>query len=146
MSRSPGRRRPLDPDALRIATLVGNRRQRIALASFVSAVASTIWIGQAFVLATAVGDLMGAGGPPPDLLRSAGLFVVLALLRVALEAGATVMLANAAEATQLDVRSRLLKAASAASPFDAGRPHSGAIAAIIAQHVEALAPYLQRYQ
>jgi ATP-binding cassette, subfamily C, bacterial CydD len=53
--------------------------------------------------------------------------------------------ARAAEQVQLRARAHLLDAVARSSPFDARRPHSGEIAAVLTHHVDALAPYLRRY-
>jgi ATP-binding cassette, subfamily C, bacterial CydD len=47
---------------------------------------------------------------------------------------------------QLRMRARLLEAVARSSPFDVRRPHSGEIAAVVTHHVDALAPYLRRYE
>ena len=71
---------------------------------------------------------------------------MLAVSRIALDALAGHLAAQAAERVQLRARSRLLDAVARSSPFDARRPHSGEIAAVLTHHVEALAPYLRRYE
>ena len=139
-----GKRPGEDEDSAASERLGARRAGRLRFASILTAVASALWIAQSFVLAQAVGVLLGADAETAGLAPAAIAFALLAVSRIALDALAGHLAAQAAERVQLRARSRLLDAAARSSPFDARRPHSGEIAAVLTHHVEALAPYLRR--
>src|SRR5262249_27494908 len=135
-----------DLDARRLSDLARPDGRRLRLASALSTSASVLWIGQAFALGGAADTLLGkepgTGSLAPPLLA----FALRALARIALEALSGLIAARAAERVQERTRAHLLDAVARSSPFDARRPHSGEIAAVLTHHVDALAPYLGRYE
>jgi len=135
-----------DVDARRLTGLARPDRRRLLLASALSASASILWIAQAFVLARAVDDLLGKDAQTGSLMLAALAFAVLAAVRIALDALSGHIAAGASERVLLRARARLLETVARFSPFDARRPHSGEIAAVLTHHVEALAPHLRRYE
>ena len=98
------------------------------------------------MLAHAVDGLLGQDAGTASLAPAALAFALLAASRIALDALSGHIAARAAERVQLRTRARLLDAVARSSPFDARRPHSGEIAAVLTHHVDALAPYLRRYE
>jgi ATP-binding cassette, subfamily C, bacterial CydD len=135
-----------DLDARRLGDLAGADRGRLVLASVLSASASVLWIAQAFVLARAVDGLLTQDAGTASLTAPALAFALLAASRIALDAVSGHIAARASERVQLRTRARLLDAVARSSPFDAQRPHSGEVAAVLTHHVDALAPYLKRYE
>ena len=135
-----------DLDARRLSDLAGADRGRLVLASMLSAAASVLWIPQAFVLARAVDGLLTQIAGTASLTSPALAFALLAALRIALDALSGHIASRASERVQLRTRARLLDAAACSSPFNARRAHSGEIAAVLTHHVDALAPYLRRYE
>ena len=93
-----------------------------------------------------MGGLLGQDAETGSLAPAALAFALLAASRIALDALSGHIAARAAERVQLRTRARLLEAVARSSPFDARRPHSGEIAAVLTHHVDALAPYLRRYE
>ena len=141
-----GKNRQDDLDARRLGDLAWADRRRLRIASVLSASASVLWIAQAFVLARAVGGLLGGDAETASLGPAALAFALLAAARIVLDALSGHIAARASERVQLRTRARLLDAVARSSPFDARRPHSGEIAAVLTHHVDALAPYLRRYE
>ena len=135
-----------DLDARRLSDLAGADRGRLVLASLLSASASVLWIPQAFVLARAVDGLLTQVAGTANITTPALVFALLAAVRIALDALSGHIASRASERVQLRTRARLLDAVARSSPFDARRPHSGEIAAVLTHHVDALAPYLRRYE
>src|SRR5438105_1265174 len=135
-----------DLDGRRLSDLAGADRGRLVLASVLSAAASVLWIPQAFVLARAVDGLLTQVAGTASLTTPALAFALLAALRIALDALSGHIASRASERVQLRTRGRLLDAVAYSSPFDARRAHSGEIAAVLTHHVDALAPYLRRYE
>jgi ATP-binding cassette subfamily C protein CydD len=141
-----GKRLVGDEDARRLNELARAECRRLRLASILSAAASAVWIAQAFTLAQAVGALLDAEGRTVHLAHAAVAFALLALVRTAFDTLSAHITARAAERVQLGLRDRLLDAVARSSPFDARRPHSGEVAAVLTHHVDMLAPYLRRYE
>ena len=134
-----------DRDARRLDDLAWPEQFQLQVASVLSAAGGTVWIAQAFVLAHAIGDLLGNAKHDVNLTAPTLIFLLLAGVRVLCDALSGYIAAAASERVQLRVRGRLLEVVAHSSPFTAERPHSGEIAAIITHHVDALAPYLRRY-
>ncbi|WP_323769998.1 thiol reductant ABC exporter subunit CydD [Antarctobacter sp.] len=106
--------------------------------------ASLIWLAQAALIARVLADLLsGAAGLSP-VIAALGIFA-LAALRAVLDATAQRSLASAA-AAQIDaLRQEILDTETrAATPSALGS--AGAIAALIAEKLEALRPYVLRYR
>ena len=141
-----GRARHGIVDARRLSDLAGADRGRLVLASLLSASASVLWIPQAFVLARAVDGLLTQVAETANITTPALVFALLAAVRIALDALSGHIASRASERVQLRTRARLLDAVACSSPFDARRAHSGEIAAVLTHHVDALAPYLRRYE
>src|SRR5437870_356604 len=90
-----------DVDARRLSELARADRRRLLLASVLSASASALWIAQAFVLAHAVGGLLGKDAGAVSLAPAALAFALLAASRVALDALSGHIAARASERVQL---------------------------------------------
>ena len=82
-----GGKRPGEDDAARrLSGLARAERGRLRFASILTAVASALWIAQSFVLAQAVGVLLGADAETAGLAPAAIAFALLAVSRIALDA------------------------------------------------------------
>jgi ATP-binding cassette subfamily C protein CydD len=104
------------------------------------------WVAQSLILAHAIGTLIIDTLPKVSIYAEVAFFIALAVLRAGLDIYAGAIAATASERLQQSIRERLLRAVAASSPLDAKRPHSGETAAVVSQFVDALGPYLLRYQ
>jgi ATP-binding cassette, subfamily C, bacterial CydD len=134
-----------DVDLRRLDDLIGTDRWRLRVASALSAGAGVLWIAQAWVLSHAISEVIVARADASAALSAGVVFLLIAATRSGLDVLSGRMAAFAADRAQLRMRRRLLRAVARASPFDAHRPHSGEIAAIVTHHVDALGAYLRRY-
>lgn len=106
--------------------------------------AASIWLAQAALIARVLADLLAGTAGFSPLVAAIG-FVGLALLRAGLDAGSQRALSRSATAELAAHRQALLaKEARAATPSQIGG--AGAIAALMAEKLEALRPYVLRYQ
>ena len=120
-------------------------RPAIRLSSILATASSLLWVPQAWLVAAAIGTLaLDTRNLPSASLLAA--FAGLALLRTALTAWASRAAYRGAVAVKRDIREKLAAALASWSPVDVRRPASGEAAALIADHVEALEPYLTRYE
>ncbi|WP_370313449.1 ABC transporter ATP-binding protein/permease [Sagittula sp.] len=103
-----------------------------------------VWPVQAWLLAALLADLLAGTGALP-VWGMAGGFVALGAVRAALEQVAQAQLSALAETRIGDARAEIITVeARAAAPSDLGGP--GALAALLAEKLEALRPYLMRYR
>ncbi len=114
-------------------------------ASRAYAAAALLWLPQAALLALAVQRLASGQGPAAVRWPAAG-FLVIGLMRALIEARASRRIFAAAREHLSTLRAQAAASLSAASPFDRGRPHSGAAASVVAEQAEAIVPYLVRYR
>ena len=148
MRRPTGRLEEAQMDAnsaehLQALTAAGHRPIRAA--SWLSTASGLVWIPQAFVIASVVGGLAADPVALPGW-RPPALFALLAALRVVLSSLASHFAYEGAVAVKRSIRSRLIERFASWSPLDPARPSSGAAASLGADHVEALEPYLSRYE
>ncbi|PIE16146.1 MAG: thiol reductant ABC exporter subunit CydD [Rhodobacterales bacterium] len=114
------------------------------LGAGLSLVASLIWPVQAALIAATLAGLLSSGGAVSPLLAMMGYFC-LAVLRGWVEVLAQRRLSDQAEAELTRWRSRIVQAeARAARPSSAG--DAGALAAMAAEKLEALRPYMLHYR
>ncbi len=125
--------------------LVRVGRAGTRLASSVAVAADLLWIPQALILATVVGDLAALKPVAPGWGAFAA-FAGLAVARAGLSAISSRLAFEAAVAVKADIRERLAARLGSWSPLDGRRPTSGEAAALGADHVETLDPYLSHYQ
>lgn len=106
--------------------------------------AASIWLAQAALIARVLADLLAGTAGFSPLVAAIG-FVGLALLRAGLDAGSQRALSRSATAGRAAHRQALLATeARAATPSQIGG--AGAIAALMAEKLEALRPYVLRYR
>lgn len=134
-----------DAGKRRLGAIVRPGRRFIAASSWLGAAGSLLWIAQAWLVASAVGGLADAQPVAPGFWLVAT-FSVLALVRAAAGVGASRLAFEGARRVKSRLREKLTEALSDWSPLDAARPKSGEAAALMADHVEALEPYLTRYE
>jgi len=112
--------------------------------SALSVAAALVWPAQAAVIAAVLAGLLEGHGALPPLL-AAGVYLVLAGLRAGVEAMAQRRLHRHAEGIVGDLRREILRTeARAAAPSAIG--DGGALAALAAEKLAALRPYLLRYR
>lgn len=114
-------------------------------ASWLAAVGESIWPVQAYVLASAIGAMVGGADTTQDLWTPALVFAALALVRTVLGATASRLAFLGAERVKSRLRQRLVERLGQWSPLDGHKPDSGEAAALFGESIEALDPYLVRY-
>ncbi|MFN4012182.1 MAG: thiol reductant ABC exporter subunit CydD [Pannonibacter sp.] len=137
-----------------LAETVAGEKAGIARAGRIAALADLLWIAQAFLLALAIAGLAAedmeaqVGASAQTVLAvpavAASLIALIAILRLLLSLLASRMTAAAAERVKTDLRDRLLRGLAGAGP-SAALPGAGAVAAAIADQVEAIGPYVRRF-
>ncbi|WP_106754873.1 thiol reductant ABC exporter subunit CydD [Pannonibacter carbonis] len=137
-----------------LADVVAGEKARIARAGRIAALADLLWITQAYLLALAIaglatGDMQAMAGASAQSLFAlpavaASLIALIAILRLMLTLLASRLATAAAERVKTDLRDRLLRVLAAAAP-SAALPGAGAVAAAIADQVEAIGPYVRRF-
>lgn len=135
-----------DPDETPAPTLhaiAAQERPQARRAAWLSVVAALIWVPQAALLAAGVAALAGGSGFP--YAAAAGI-VALAVLRAAIGMAAARLAAGAAGRAVSRARQAVTRAAATRAPSDAGRTPSGLLAVLGADQVEAVDPWLRRFQ
>jgi ATP-binding cassette subfamily C protein CydD len=137
-----------DPDptatprrAAPLARLTAAQAGTLRRAAWISALAALTWLPQAWALAMVFGDALGG-----RFDRTAGLvaaFVLLGLLRAFLSALAEGQLFRAGEAVVAEARARLIAQEVRRGPGEVAGP--GAVAALAAEKLDLLLPYVARY-
>lgn len=137
-----------------LADVVAGEKARIARAGRIAAVADLLWIVQAYLLALAIaglaaGDMQAMAGASAQSLFAlpavaASVIALIAILRLMLTLLASRLATAAAERVKTDLRDRLLRGLAGAAP-SAALPGAGAVAAAIADQVEAIGPYVRRF-
>ncbi len=148
-----------------LARAVGVAGRRLERAGWLSVVSALLWIPQAAAVAwllqrLALVDLGGAAAgerPAAAAIAGAGAlswpgvgaavaaFFALGLIRLLLDAQAQRNAAEGADAAIADLRRRIVRQAALLSPVAAGRPPSAEFAALAADKIALLRPWLMRY-
>lgn len=123
--------------------LVAPRRAALRRAGALSGAANLLWLGQAGVLA---GAIAGALAPPATIASGPAVLVFLALagLRAWLAGRAEALAYRTGDAIIADLRTRILRR-EAQEGAGQSSPGAGAIAALGAEKLARLAPWLTRY-
>lgn len=132
-------------DRQALKQLIGEQARPLSQSAWLSVLASLVLLGELFCVALSIETLLRApalGAIVPYLAAFAGL----ALVRTAIESAAAAIAARAAEEVRERARRELTDAIAKISPLDKHRPHAGEIATLMTTHVDALGPYLSRYQ
>jgi hypothetical protein len=116
-----------------LADLTRPERTCLGFASMLTVAAGLAWVGQAYLLAGAIGALQQVDSA--QLLEFAALFAVFVAIKVACEATASWLMAATCQRIQLQARERLLRAVAGFSPLDWKRPHSGEISTVMTDGV-----------
>ncbi|WP_454856963.1 thiol reductant ABC exporter subunit CydD [Rhizobium binxianense] len=114
-------------------------------AAMLQALAATLWIPQAGLLALSVGRIAEGGGLG-DVVRPALLIVLLGVLKSCLDAAGGRMAFRAARSQLSRKRAVAAAALAASSPVDTRRPASGHAASVLGEQAELIVPYLSRFQ
>jgi len=129
----------------RLAAMLAPVRRQLSLASWLSAVASLLWIPQAGAVAVLLSALIGG---EPGLFGpwiASGLFLSVGILRAALSWSAGGIAFAASDQAISRERANILAAQGRRSPVIAGRHSSAEIASLAADKLDLVAPYLTRY-
>lgn len=119
------------------------RKNRLALASALSVLASLLWLPQAALIALCVGR-MAAGSA--DLLGPVGGFALFRLAQAGVQALSERLAFRNARAELSVLRLRVVTALAQQPPFDPARPASGLAASALAEQAELIVPYLSRFR
>ncbi|WP_172291929.1 thiol reductant ABC exporter subunit CydD [Pseudoruegeria sp. HB172150] len=131
-----------DPDRARLRRALGRERRAIGIGAALSAAAALVWPLQALCIAGVFAGLLTGNGITPGL--AAVLFVALAGLRAGLTWLAEGVLFRASQNVIAAERAAILRReAQGAAESSFGGP--GAVAALAAEKLEALHPYITRY-
>jgi len=128
-----------------LALLIGADKRLFALSAWVSVLASLILVAELACIASAIAEMLRTNTIAPAL-PYAGVFLVLALSRAAIDGYAALLAANASEEVKRRARVLLTDALAAISPVDRNRIHAGEAATLLTGHIDALGPYLTRYR
>jgi len=109
-----------------------------------SLASSLIWPFQAGLIAAVLAGLLPGGAPLPPVLAASGYFLI-AALRAGIEAAAQRHLSDRAEA-ELTRWRRAIIAVEARAAAHSSAGDAGALAALAAEKLEAIRPYLLRYR
>ncbi|MBB2820100.1 UNVERIFIED_ORG: ATP-binding cassette subfamily C protein CydD [Rhizobium esperanzae] len=134
---------PPDSDAVSPRSVAAKGRLRRA--AMLQALAGSIWIPQAGLLAISVGRIADGGGLH-DVLWPAFGTLTLGLARSCLDAAGSRLAFQAARAELSRKRQAAVAALSLSSPIDRGRPASGKAASVVGEQAELIVPYLARFQ
>ncbi|ANL50330.1 MULTISPECIES: thiol reductant ABC exporter subunit CydD [Rhizobium] len=134
---------PPDSDAVSPRSVAAKGRLRRA--AMLQALAGSIWIPQAGLLAISVGRIADGGGLH-DVLWPAFGTLALGLARSCLDAAGSRLAFQAARAELSRKRQAAVAALSLSSPIDRGRPASGKAASVVGEQAELIVPYLARFQ
>ncbi|MET3662326.1 ATP-binding cassette subfamily C protein CydD [Aquamicrobium ahrensii] len=161
IARQPALRRPVGSETLTIPKLdtgpkadTGKRKRRPPSGSSVSpgrlpiallTAASLIWIGQAALLAAAIGDIAAGAGAGAVIWPAVGVFL-LGVLRAAMDRAGSRLAFRAARHELSRLREKAVSALATRSPLDTSRPSSGFVASAMAEQAEAVTPYVSRFQ
>ena len=114
------------------------------LASALGVVAALLWIVQAAIIAAVVGKL--AEGGLRGVYWYAGAYLAVGMLRSSMDAWAARRQFAAARASVTAMRAAAAAALARRSPLDAAGLPSGAAASVLGEQLEAVLPWLLRYQ
>jgi len=118
--------------------------KRAAAGSAVLTAASLLWLGQAALLADAVGRIAAGEGVAAVLPHAAGV-LALGLIRAGCDTIGARLVFQAARAEVSRLRDGVVRSLAARSPLNKDRPASGLAASALAEQAEAILPYLTRF-
>lgn len=108
-----------------------------AIAPIVQLLASLLWLPQAGLLATGVGDI-AAGRGVTDMYWLAAGVVAIGMVRAMLDAAGSRLAFRTARDVLSEKRKEAISALAARSPLDIDRPASGFAASVLAEQAEAI--------
>jgi ATP-binding cassette subfamily C protein CydD len=135
----------VDPEEERLARSLPISGRSLRLATVFQSIASLLWVPQAALLAVSVGNIAAEDSFMTVVLCAIGV-LALGIARSVLDAFGSRMAFRHARTVLSERRRETVAALAARSPFDAGRPASGAAASALAEQAEAIVPYLSRYR
>ncbi len=130
----------------RLAQAAAPVRARLTRAGVISIVSSLLWIGQAAAVAWLFSALLAGKTAGAENLIAVAMFVAIGIVRAGLDAWSDRVVTLAADQVIAQERHRLLAGEVRRSPVDSARPASAALAALAAEKLDNLRPYLARYQ
>ncbi|MDR6634686.1 ATP-binding cassette subfamily C protein CydD [Phyllobacterium sp. 1468] len=114
-------------------------------APIVLVLAPLLWLPQALLLATGVGDIVAGKGMASIHWLVLGV-VVIGMFRTLLDAVGSRLAFRAARAVLSGKRDKAVAALARRSPLDVNRAASGFAASVLAEQAEAIVPYLSRFR
>ncbi|MGB7433413.1 MAG: ABC transporter transmembrane domain-containing protein, partial [Ahrensia sp.] len=108
-----------------------------------SVAASLVWLGQAWIIASVLAGLLAGASTP--VLQAAVSFLLLGLLRALLHRFSQARLSHAAQ-TRIEALRQEIIAKEAATDEPSRFGGAGSIAALATEKLDAIRPYLLRYQ
>lgn len=156
LAEEPALRRPAEAEIPQIPEQVAVRTKRRRRASkpsaspgrlpiFLQSAASLIWIGQAALLALAIGDIAAGAGMNAVIWPAVGVFL-LGVVRAGMDRAGSRLAFLAARRELSRLRGHAVSMLATRSPLDASRPSSGFVASTMAEQAEAVVPYVARFQ
>lgn len=142
---SSRRRKDGNPAIATLDQLTGEHRRRLALSAWTSVAGSLILVAELGCVALTIAEILSTGSAAAAFTYLA-VFLILAVVRIALESVSTTLAATATEDVKLHARRELTGAIAELSPADRARPLAGETANLLTSHVDALGPYLTRYR
>lgn len=129
----------------RLKSLTEPGRHRVKRAALFGIGERLLWFVQIAIIAATISGLAQPQAQFPSLIFMLG-FAVLVVLRLKTQAMASRMAFDAGAEVKTGLRSKLVTRLSLWSPLDSARPGSGAAAVLGSDHVEAIAPFLSRFE
>ncbi len=140
--------RPIrEPDIglMKLDSLSREDRQYIAFSAWASVLSSLVLVIELIVIALALNTLLATSSISAITYLVAGL-ILLTLVRILCDGVSATVSASAAERIKARTRHQLTEVIANISPLDRNRAHSGELATLLSSHIDALGPYLTRYQ
>lgn len=121
-------------------------KKQLTFAGILSVISALLWIGQAILVAWLFSSLVYAQSTHYQPIIVAVFFIVIGAVRAGLDAWSDKVVTEAANCVLALEREKLIKSVAMRSPVDTQRPSSAVIAALAAEKLETLLPYLTRYR
>ena len=112
----------------------------------VSVASALLWIAQSAVVAWLFAALVAGQSSAMQPVLVATVFVLIGLMRAGLDLWSDKLVTLATSKVLAQERQKLIRSVAQRSPLDTSRPSSAVIAALAAEKLDAIRPYLIRYQ
>ena len=139
------RRRASRDEKSYLRRLVVSAKPALALSASLSTISSMLWLVQAWLIAQTIGSLVVDPTNGISILSAAS-FLLLGVLRCVLSWTSLRRASDAASDAMRLVRNKVVQAVTGWAPLAGDRPSGGGAAALHAEVVDALEPYLLRFE